>query len=88
MKSYLDRLLTFLASACSEEDGSRSSRRLVMVAAIFAAIFFAAGLLIKHPDMSVDLIKFVVLNAIGVYFGTKVTELIKGPPGPPAVPAA
>lgn len=88
IKPYVDKSLRFLASAMSEENGTRSSRRLVMVAAIFAALCFSAGLLIKHPEMCVDLTKFVVLNAVGVYAGTKATELIKGPPGPPpATPA-
>jgi hypothetical protein len=87
MKLYLDKALRFLASAMSEEDGTRSSRRLVMVASIFSAIVFAAGLFINHPEMADGLIRFVVVNSIGVYFGTKVTELIKGPPGPPAAPA-
>jgi hypothetical protein len=87
MKPYFDKALTFLAGALSEEDGSRSTRRLVLVASIFAAICFSAGLLIKHPEMCVDLIKFTVQNCIIVYGATKGIELFKPGPPPPPVPA-
>lgn len=87
MKPYLDKALSFLASALSEDDGSRSTRRLILVASIFAAICFSAGLLMKRPEMCVDLIKFVVQNCIIVYGATKGIELFKSPPSPPAAPA-
>jgi hypothetical protein len=87
MKSYLDRALRFVAGACSEEDGSRSSRRLVMVYAIFSGVGLVFGLFFKNPVLAKELMEFIILNAIGVYFGTKMTETIKGPPSPPAAPA-
>jgi uncharacterized membrane protein len=71
----------------SEENGQPSSRRVVLVAAIFAAIFFCAGLLIKHPEMCVDLIKFVIMTAAGLFGLTRGAEIFKGPPPPPAAPA-
>jgi hypothetical protein len=87
MKPYLDKFLSFTASALSEENGQRSCRRVILAAAIFAAIFFSAGLLIKHPELSVDLIKFVIMNAVALFGITRGAEIFKGPP-PPVVPAA
>jgi cobalamin synthase len=87
-KEYVDKTLRFLASAMSEENGARSSRRLILVGVFFSAISMAAGFLIKQPAMAKDLMEFLVVNAVSVYFGTKMAEVIKGPPGPPAAPAA
>lgn len=87
MKSYLDKALSFAARALSEENGQPSSRRVAMLGAIFAAIFFCAGLLLKHPELCVDLIKFVILNVGAIFFGTRGMEIFKSPPSPPAAPA-
>ncbi|TMJ17787.1 MAG: hypothetical protein E6G94_01420 [Alphaproteobacteria bacterium] len=62
----------------SEDSGQPSSRRVVMVAAIFAAIFFCAGLLIKSPEMCVDLAKFVIINVMSLFVITKGIEQVKG----------
>jgi hypothetical protein len=93
MKSYLDRLLNFGARALSEDTGQPSSRRVVMVAAIFAAIFFSAGLLIKQPAMCVDLIKYVIGTTLSLFTVTRGMEIFKerrpsgSDPAPPAAPA-
>ena len=84
LKPYIDKALAFLAGALSEENGRPSSRRVVLVASIFAAIFFCAGLLIKHPEMCVDLIKFVILTVAGLFGGSRVAEAAlenRKPPG-------
>lgn len=87
---YLDKALSFGARALSESEpdgriGQPSSRRVVLVAAIFAAIFFSAGLLINHPEMTVDLIKFVIMTAAGLFGATRLADTFK--PGPPSAPA-
>jgi hypothetical protein len=84
LREFVSKSCTFLASAASEPTGERSTRRLVLIVSMFAGVAFAAGLLIRHPEMCVDLIKFVIMTAGGIYAGTKGIELVKGPPAPPA----
>ena len=89
IKTYFDKALTFGARALSEDGGQPSSRRVAWVAAVFAAIFFCAGLFIgRHVAEGIDLIKFVIMSAGAMFGVTQLATTIKGPPAPPAAPAA